>query len=91
MSKKYKNNMNLNVQPCHCERSRSIHKTRNPHVISRLTGNPGNKDFNTFWMPDRVGHDMELGQSGRSMVEMLGTLAIAVYYPPERSAGTVTP
>ena len=28
------------------------------------------------WMPDRVGHDMELGQNGRSMVEMLGSMAI---------------
>ena len=74
---KQKQYYNLRQQHGHGEGSEAIHKTRNPHVISRLTGNPGNKDFNTFWMPDRVGHDSGVvSQSGRSMVEMLGTLAI---------------
>ncbi|MGN0919749.1 MAG: discoidin domain-containing protein [Alphaproteobacteria bacterium] len=46
-------------------------------VISQLMGNPvKNKDINTAGCPIRSGMTEEHTQSGRSMVEMLGVLAI---------------
>ena len=62
MSKKCKNNTKFNVQPCHCEQSSAIH-------ISSPLGTRGSQrglEMQTLHHP----------QSGRSMVEMLGTLAI---------------
>ena len=50
-------------------------KTENNMSSSGLTRGSRNKDLCADWMPDQVGHDRKEEQ-GRSMVEMLGTLAI---------------
>ena len=50
-------------------------KTENNMSSSGLTRRSRNKDLHADWMPDQVGHDRKEEQ-GRSMVEMLGTLAI---------------
>ena len=59
------NNKNFNVMDCRGLRPRN-------------DGGPSAERNSLSWMPDRVGHDTEWGQgqSGRSMVEMLGVLAI---------------
>ena len=51
------------------------HKTENNMSSSGLTRRSRNKDLRADWIPDQVGDDRRV-ESGRSMVEMLGTLAI---------------
>ena len=51
------------------------HKIKNNMSSSGLTRRSRNKDLRADWMPDQVGHDRKEEQ-GRSMVEMLGVLAI---------------
>ena len=50
-------------------------KIKNNMSSSCLTRRSKNKDLHADWMPDQVGHDRKEEQ-GRSMVEMLGVLAV---------------
>ena len=51
------------------------HKTENNMSSSGLTRRSRNKDLRADWIPDQVGDDRRM-ESGRSMVEMLGVLAV---------------
>ena len=71
----------LNQEYCHCEPSRAIHPDTSPMSFPRRRESSGRSPHNEFLIPGcptKKGMTQSVcqGQSGRSMVEMLSTLAI---------------